>query len=313
LNRRINQLRLYLLSLLPVVLIISFLGAWIVAYRSLSPFSCLLNNLHHVRSASIDHRLPVGNNQDELDQLALAVNSMLDELGQAFSQIREFTGDAAHELRTPLARLTTLLEHAISKSLSQDQALATLDEAYQECMRLRRLVDDLMLMARLDSENREETVHTVDLSVILEDLKELWQEASTERGIQVHIESPPQLLVQGRSVLLRRLLTNLVDNALQQTQREGRINVQGTMVNSEIKLVVSDNGPGIDAEHTQQLFNRFYRIQPDRRRGVGGTGLGLSICQKIVQLHGGHIQLESHPGQGTVSEVYLPALKDNEA
>ena len=308
-NRRIERLRNYLFASVPGILFISSLGAWFVTRRSLYPFDSLLDNLQQIRSSSLEKRLPIHKTGDEVDRLALAVNEMLDEVQNAFSLTKEFTSDAAHELRTPLARLTVMLERSIGKSLSVDDSRKTLDEAYQECAHLRRLIDDLMLLARLDSGEIEEESVIIDLADIIDDMQELWTAAAEERQIQVKIATRHPLEVYGRPMLLKRLLANLVNNALRYTLEGGLIQIIGGQNNNCIEVKVQDTGKGIKKEQIARIFDRFYRVDSDRNSGVGGTGLGLSICQKIVELHRGTIEVDSMEGTGSTFTVTLPRVE----
>ncbi len=304
---RIALLRNYLLATVPVILILSAVGARWVARRSLQPFGDMLAQLQQIRSSSLGRRLPVRGTGDEVDRLGEAVNEMLADMSRAFSLVTEFTGDAAHELRTPLARLAAVLETSLDRQLSPAKAREVMDEAYEETMRLRRLIDDLMLLSRLDSGEVEGEMVPVDLADVLADMEELWSAAAEEKNIHVEVTRAPSLLVEGRPALLRRLLANLVDNALRHTPAGGSIRVAASATEGSVEVVVSDSGPGIAPEEIPKLFNRFYRSDSGRGRETGGTGLGLSICSKVAELHGGVISIDTGQGRGTILRVVLPA------
>lgn len=307
LNHRIRRLRNYLLALIPVVLVIGTVGAWLMARRSLQPFGALLDNLRGIRSSSLEKRLPIRGTGDELDRMAEAVNTMLVEVHDAFLRINEFTSDAAHELRTPLARLTVMLERSISQALSSEDARVILDDAYQECVRLRRLIDDLMLLARLDTGEMGKDREVVDLAELIDDLEELWLAAGQERRIDVRLLVNRPLPVDGHVMLLKRLLANLVDNALRYTPHGGLVQVIAGQAGADVEVRVKDTGAGIGKNEISKLFNRFYRVDPNRAADTGGTGLGLSICLKIAELYGGTIGVESNEGVGSTFTVKLPA------
>lgn len=310
-NRRMERLRNYLLASVPGILFISSIGAWFVANRSLRPFDSLLDTLHRIRSSSLEKRLPIHETGDEVDKLSFEINEMLSEIHSAFSLTNEFTSDAAHELRTPLARLTVMLERSIGESLSMDESRKILDEAYQECTHLRRLIDDLMLLARLDTGEIEEESRYVNLANIIGDMQELWLAAAEERQIQVKIETKHPLEIYGRPILLKRLLANLVNNAIRYTFAGGLVQIVGCQKKNCVEVKVQDTGVGIKKEQIARIFNRFYRVDSDRSSGIGGTGLGLSICQKIVELHRGTIEVDSIEGTGSTFTVTLPRVERN--
>ena len=308
-SQRIRRLRNYLLAIVPGILLIGAAGAWWVAGSSLRPFERLLAKLKSIRSASLDQRLPVPGRADEVDRLAVAVNELLSDVSVAFALVKEFTSDAAHELRTPLAGLSVMLEASLGRELTPQEARAVLDDAYEQTMRLRRLVDDLMLLSRLDSGEVEGELVTLDLVEVLDDLQELWSAAGEEKGIRIEVTRDPSLPVCGRALLLRRLLANLVDNALRCTPRDGSIRIAAKRVEREIEMTVSDTGPGIALAEIPKLFNRFYRSDADRDRRTGGTGLGLSICVKIAEMHKGSLDVQSELGKGSTFRVKLPVLE----
>ena len=306
LQQRIQRLRNYLLVAIPLVLLVSLAGAWWMTRNSLRPVGRLLAKLREIRSTSLHQRLTVGEAGDEFDSLTAAVNDMLSEIEIGFLRVREFTADAAHELRTPLARLTVMLEDSLNRPLSPDQARQSLDEAYEQCTRLRQLVDALMLLARLDRSEQEGQPVACDLSEILLDLEELWSAACKEKGVTLELSAGVSTPVAGRPALLRRLLANLVDNALRHTPGGGSIRVTAEAADENVTVRVADSGPGIAKDDLGKVFDRFYKVDHSRSARTGGTGLGLSICLKIVQLHGGRIEIDSVEGQGTTFTVVLP-------
>lgn len=304
--RRIDRLRKYLLVTIPFVLLLSVGGAWWVTGRSLQPFGHLIGRLRQIRSASLYERLPVPRSADELHDLAEAVNEMLADIESAFLLVKEFTADAAHELRTPLTRLSMGLEGCLHGAPTPAEMREALDQAFVQCSTIRRLIDDLMLLARLDAGTIGEDATSCDLVEACADLEELWQTACEARGLSLEVSVERPLSVHGRPLLLRRLLVNLVDNALRHVSAGASIRVEGRLSGDEVQIRVSDTGPGIPREAMPRLFDRFYtRGGPDTPE-TDSTGLGLSICRKIAELHQGSIDVESKEGEGTTFLVRLP-------
>lgn len=301
-----QRLRTQLLTCIPVVMLISWLSAHWLARRALKPFGQFILALQEIRCASLDKRLPVTETHDEVDQLAEAANAMLDDLQQTFRLVQDFTGDAAHELRTPLTRLLMLLENAVTQETEGIQAQACLDQAFQECQQLQRLIDDLVLLTRLDSHDIDGAPVVLDITDMIRDLSELWYEIGQERGVEFQIDLPAEIRVNGHPVLLRRLLSNLIENAFKHTPAGGVITVRAATEAAQALLTVEDSGHGVEASELPKLFNRFYRTSTAHQERVSGTGLGLNICQKIVHLHGGRINVESQAGEGTMLRISLP-------
>lgn len=310
LEESIAELRLGLLTAVPVVLLLSLAAAWLLTNSSLRPFGQLVASLRKIRSSSLNERLPVGNGSDELGTLAVAVNEMLAEVERAFSLTQEFTADAAHELRTPLARLTMLLEGSLGKELTEQEARSILDEAYEECVRLRRLVDDLMLLARLDAGEVEAEPTQFDVAGVIEDIRELWEDAAQERGIRMEVHVQGATAMSGHPALIRRLLGNLVGNGLRHALAEGHVRVAVAGDPRSLYIEVSDTGPGIPLQKRESIFRRFYRGDRSRNASTGGAGLGLSICRKIVDLHGGRIEADERQGGGATFRVTMPRNRE---
>jgi len=306
LEANLARLRNSILLALPLVLLINFVVAWWATRSTLAPFGTMLAHLGRIRSSSLDDRLPVSGQGDELDRLAVAVNDMLAEVEKAFAMVKEFTGDAAHELRTPLAKLNLTLESSLSRELSADQAREILDDAYEQCVRLRSLVDDLMLLARLDAGEVQGEPVPCDLGSLVTDLGEFWNDAAQSRGVRIETNLDPSLVVAGHPVLLRRLLANLAENSLRYTPAGGNIQVSGAKHGNSVVLCVADSGPGIPPTERDRVFRRFYRSDQSRDGATGGTGLGLSIARKIVNLHRGTIEVADKKGGGCLFRAVLP-------
>ena len=305
-HERIRKVRNYMLLSVPVILIVALIAAWWVTYRSLYPFANLLNNMRHIRSSSLDRRLPTLARGDELGELTVAINEMLAEVEGAFTLAKEFTSDAAHELRSPLSRLTVMLEQGFHHKSDEPGRQALLGEALQECTRLRRLINDLMMLARLDAAEYDEEMGSCNLVGVIEDQEELWRMACDERSIQLEIEAEPSFELRGRPALLRRLLMNLTDNALQYTPRGGRIRIHAAKRGETFEVSVANTSERISQEAFDRLFQRFYRIDGSRNRETGGTGLGLSICKKIADLHHAEVTATCWEESGVEFRVAFP-------
>lgn len=227
---------------------------------------------------------------------------------QSYSQIQQFTADAAHELRTPLAALGATVESALlMPSLSEPETRDTLRTVERQNRRLTTLVTDLLLLARLERQ-RVSVRRECCLNDIINDLVEelaAWAIAS-EVQLNAELKVHQQLLIVGDEEQLYRLVSNLIDNAIQYTPAGGAITVRLDRSDRHAVIQVQDTGIGISLQAQQKIFDRFYRVSIDRARHTGGSGLGLVIARAIVQAHGGSLQVHSELGKGSTFAVYLP-------
>ncbi|MDP4095082.1 MAG: ATP-binding protein [Bacillota bacterium] len=226
---------------------------------------------------------------------------------KAWQRQTDFTADASHELRTPLAIMQANLELVMGNA---DETVASqkkwLDKALNENKKMAKLIDDLLLLARSDVKQ-----NVLDMNVFLLDsvLKEAiipFEVLASKRNIKLSHELNTKVMYYGDSNLIKRLLVILTDNALKYTSEGGKVEIQSKISNHTVEIYVSDTGEGIEKEHLDKIFTRFYRVDKVRSRSKGGSGLGLSIAQWIVNEHHGSIRVDSTPGKGSTFVVCLP-------
>jgi heavy metal sensor kinase len=244
---------------------------------------------------------------DELGELADTFNGMLARLETAFDSLRRFTADAAHELRAPLALIRTEAEVALSRPRTEKQYRTSLETMLAEAERLGRLAEQLLLLARADAGSLVAQMTKIDLPKLVDETCSRWRSLAARREVNVVDEIADEGYVWGDADLLRRLLDNLIDNALRYSPRGGTIAVSCTLVESSWEIGVADSGSGVKPEMKPLLFERFARADPARRRDTGGAGLGLALCAVIARLHNGSISLDDSRGPGARFVVRLPA------
>jgi signal transduction histidine kinase len=233
---------------------------------------------------------------------------MFGRLEDSFRRITQFTADASHELRTPVAIIRTTAEVVRRKPRSAKEYEDALDRILAESERTTGLIEDLMLLARADANVEDVAPEPVAFGGLVRAAYSDARPLAEESGIGLAISELPECTVLGDDRALRRLVLILLDNAIKYSKPGGQVSVHldaGPMV----RLEVRDNGIGIAPEHLPHIFERFYRASKDRSRKIGGVGLGLSIAQSIARRHSGEIQIESAPGEGTIARVLLPGLK----
>ena len=248
--------------------------------------------------------IPAPTSEDELARLAAVLNDMLERLERSFVAARQFSADAAHELRTPLTILKGEMEVALRSSQAPVEIRQTLVSCLEEVDRLNGLVEDLLLMASMESNALSMPPKPVNLAEVLEDAAPALSELASRAGNCSKVAPAPPVWVEGYDSLLFRLVFNLAENAIKYTPRGGRVEVTLEQQNGSAVLQVKDNGPGNAAEAEERIFDRFYRVDPGREGR--GSGPGLALVRSIVQLHKGEIRLSSTLGAGSCFRVTLP-------
>lgn len=295
---------LVLLVLAPVALIASALGGWFLARRALTPVDAMVEAARRIEAEDLTKRIPAPSGEDELARLAAVLNDMLARLERSFGAARRFSADAAHELRTPLTILRGEIEVALRSSEAPAEIRRTLASCLEEVHRLNSMVEDLLLMARMESNALSAVPKPVNFAEVLEDVGPALRELAARAGNICTVAVAPPLWIEGYDSLLFRLVFNLAENAIKYTPGGGKIEITLEQQDHSAVLQVKDNGPGIAPEAQEYIFDRFY--QGDPAREGSGTGLGLALVRAIVELHHGQIHLSSDVGKGSCFRVTLP-------
>lgn len=291
------------------LLLLTPLAGWWLARRATRPIADILHSADHLRPTRLGDRLPVHGSRDELDRLSLTINGLLDNVADHVDRQRQFVADAAHELRGPLAAMQSSLEVAASKERSVADYRTAIDAALEECRRLSRLTNELLVLAEGESQAGA-TPGDVDLAALARQMAGIFEAVAEERGIRLEVEAGAAVRVRGDVRQLRQVCSNLLDNAIRFTPSGGRIDVAASIDEQarEACLIVSDTGRGIDERLLPRVFDRFFQAETGRDRSdpTRGGGLGLAICRAIVEGHRGSISVTSKPGLGSTFTVRLP-------
>lgn len=288
-------------------IIMSVLGGRILARRSLGPLHQMIQTARQISAHRIAERLPRSHTGDEFDALAETLNNLLDRIDQYVRRMQQFTADASHELRTPLAALQGSAEVALARDRSAEELRGVIESSVEHYRRLRKISDDLLLLARMDSGEEVLAHETLRLNDLIDDVVDLYEPTATEAGLQVEISCPEPVDAVGDGGRIRQVIANLVDNAIKYTTAPGRVSVSLACQNGRAIVEIHDTGIGIPAEDLPHVFERFYRVDRARSKGdCSGAGLGLAICRSVVIAHGGQVTLSSKNGEGTLVRVELP-------
>ena len=301
----VHRLLLLLLVAGPVVVAAAALGGWWLARQALTPVAQMTLQAESVGIDRMDERIVVPRVQDELAALARTINGMLDRLERGVQDKRRFLADAAHELRTPLAVMRSEIDVALRGAPLDPGARDVLESTSQEIERMARIVDDLLILARIDEGKLQLLYADVDLAQIAGLVVSSLQSLAENADVSLEMEGPEARLVADQD-RLRQVVVNLVDNAIAHTPPGGRVRVGVAASGNEVRLSVADSGPGIPTESLPHVFDRFFREDPARARARSGAGLGLAICREIVEAHGGRIWVESRTGEGCMFTLLLP-------
>jgi heavy metal sensor kinase len=295
-----------LLVLVPLGAVLSAAGGWLLARRALRPVDRMSQSALRISAEDLSRRLERRGTQDEIDRLADTLNAMLARLEAAFGEMQRFTADAAHELRTPLTALRGGIEIALRAERSPDEYRRVLASSIEEVDQLIRLAEDLLLLSR-STVGLSAARQPVDLEPLCLDALELGVRLAKGKGVNVSMGATVPAIVHGDAGALRRVLLNLVDNAVKYTPSGGSVVISLARVAGSVALVVEDTGIGIDPADAKRIFEPFVRLDAGRNRDTGGSGLGLAIARSIVLTHGGTLEVENRPGGGSRFTINLPA------
>ena len=297
------QFRLLLIGAAPMLALIASFGGYWMSRRALTPVDELTLAARRISLDNLGQRLDVRHTGDELERLGDTWNEMIGRLDGSVQRMRQFTADASHELRTPISVIRTTAELALRRERSPSEYRQALENIQREAEWMTQLAEDLLLLARSDSGTLTLRSESVGIDELARDVAREGAPMAEARGVAMRTQlDAGDRSVTGDRRALRRLLTVLLDNAVQHTPPEGTIGIETSVDGGRVSIAVRNSGEGIRSEDLQHIFERFYRGDPARTR-QNGAGLGLAIARSIAQAHGAEIGVESAPGQGAVFSV----------
>ncbi len=293
-------------AIFPLGILLAGVAAYAIAGRMLRPVGLMAEQAERITASNLSDRLPVDDPDNELGHLATVFNRTFARLEESFERLRRFTADASHELRTPLTVLRSVGEAGLREGASAADLRDTVGSMLEEADRMTALVESLLLLARADGGEAPLSRERLDLLALCREVVEDLDILAEEKGQTVKASGDTGAMILADRGVIGLAVMNLLDNALKYSPEGTCVRLTVTRGEERHVLRVEDEGPGIPAEDLPKVFDRFYRVRPDRSRASGGTGLGLSIAHWAVTIHGGTVKALSEPGKGAVFVVRLP-------
>lgn len=321
----LNTLFIILIITVPLALMVASFGGQLLAHKALKPVDHITQTARMITSKNLNQRITPLKVKDEISRLIDTFNEMISRLDQSFQQIKQFSSDASHELKTPLTILKGEAEVALRKERTPLEYQQVLKSNLEEINRMSQIIDDLLLLSKADMGEIRLNKEEINVTEILNEVVNQLSWLANSKGLQLITSNhKSNMNIFGDALRIRELFINLIENGIKYTEEGGSVHVtlskelepppknQTNEVEEEksgyIKITVSDTGIGIAPEDQEKIFNRFYRVDKARSREQGGSGLGLSICKWIVEAHHGEIKVESQLGKGSSFIVKLPIL-----
>ena len=319
----LNKLFLILIISVPSTLILASLGGQFLAHKALKPVDNITQTARMITSQNLNQRIHPPKVKDEISRLIETFNEMISRLDQSFRQMKQFSSDASHELKTPLTILKGEVEVMLRKERTSQEYEQTLRSNLEEINRMSQIVEDLLNLSKADTGEIRLNKEDVNLTEILNEVVVQMERLAKTKKLHLSATNHHQdIHIFGDALRLRELFINLIENGIKYTEEGGSIHIilqkeypppvtgQPDWVEREkgqfVKIIVSDTGIGIAKEDQERIFNRFFRVDKARSREQGGSGLGLSICKWIVEAHQGEIGVESELAKGSSFIVRLP-------
>jgi heavy metal sensor kinase len=302
----LTNLKVILFLLLPLTVILTGIIGGFLAKVALNPVDRMIDTIHQITAENLKLRISIPHTKDEIRRLADTFNEMLERLEHAFSSQRQFIEDFAHELKTPLAVLKGELEVTLKKIRSTEEYETILHSNLEEVNRISRIVEDLLILARFENSDIILEKKPLDIGFMLKVIVDDMNVLAMQNNINIDFFASGVIIVYGDENRLKRLFTNLLDNAIKYTPAAGKVALNVVALAEYARIAVSDTGMGIPEAETRKIFDRFYRR--DKSRHQPGVGLGLSISKSIVEAHKGMIEVESRLNHGTTFTVFLPLI-----
>ena len=308
-----GELRGVLAAILLANIFFSLCVGWWIVRHEMRPLREMARQIANIDAQNRRARLNVASLPAELRALAVALNGAFDALATAIDRLSRFSSDVAHELRTPISNIMGAAEVALARTRAESEYRDVLESTLEECLRIRRITDSLLFLARVERQDVHPTFSEVSIKKELEALIEFYLPIAEEAGVSLRLQGAAADAGATACVeptLFQQAIGNLIQNAISHSGAGATIDLIYFKIAGELSVNVSDDGLGISEKDLPHVFERFYRVDPSRTGRSGGSGLGLAIVKSIVELHGGAVRASSDLGQGSRFETRWPLPRD---
>jgi len=283
--------------IIPLLLLLSILGCYVIVNGALEPVKQLTKTTKQIQNGNdLSKRIGLGAGKDEIYVLANTIDDMFNRLEMAFENEKQFTSDASHELRTPIAVIISQCEYALQSAKTKEEYQDALNIVLEHTQKMSRLVNHLLMLSRINQNRYNIEQEVINFSELVEMSILPFVEEDNELNITISASIEPDISLLGDQTLLMRLVANLVENSIKYGKQAGETKIRLLEVNNEVTLAISDNGIGIDKQDIDKIFNRFYQVNSSRNDGLG---LGLAMSKWIADVHNAYIDVKSELGQGS--------------
>jgi signal transduction histidine kinase len=301
----LNNLIFALFVLIPITVALAGMPGIMLARMTLKPVDRIVNTLRQITAENLKLRIHIPDTKDEIKRLADVLNDMIERLDRSFSLQQRFVQNIAHELKAPMEILKGELETVLKKEGSEEECRAVLSKALEELADFSRIIENLLVLTRFDTDEPVLEITRVKLDSLAEGVLNDMNVLASQKEISTSLIAPHPITIDGDRNQVKRLLVNLLDNAIKYTNRKGKVSLAIWKEGASARIAVTDTGVGIPDDEKDYIFDRFYQAHKSRN-AKNGFGLGLSTAKTIVEAHKGTIAVESEPGKGSTFVISLP-------
>jgi len=304
-TRIIEAFRKIFVTTMAVLFVLAAVVGWFMAKRALAGIDTVIQTARRISDRSLDERVPVKKQVDEIDQLATTFNQMLDRIQKLVTEIKEMSDSIAHDLRSPITRIRGIAEISLTTGSSLKEYESMAGNTIEECDRLLDMINTMLIISKTEAGLGQFDRKELDIARVVRDACELFLPMAENEGLSLVCDAPQQLIINGDIRMIQRMISNLLDNAVKYTPAGGKIDVTAHPDGRQsVQIAINDTGIGISAADMPHIFERFYRCDPSRSQT--GTGLGLSFARAIARAHGGEVTVTSVQNKGSTFMIVLP-------
>ncbi|MCX5679900.1 MAG: HAMP domain-containing sensor histidine kinase [Candidatus Omnitrophica bacterium] len=301
----LGKLRIMLFILIPLTIILAAIPGVILVSLTLHPVDNMVRTLRQITAENLKLRLHIPDTKDEIKRLADTFNDMIDRLDRSFSSHNRFIQNISQELKVPMNDLQEDLEGAVDKELSKEEQGLLIKRASKSLNVFSKTIDNLLILSQIDDSMTPFEIRKVNLNRLIDHVIKQIRSQASEKDIELFFSSLEEVIIDGDDKQLKQLVTNLIDNAIKYTYRNGKVSVSVEKANGHARISVGDTGIGISKDEIPYIFDRFYQVKKSRSSSQS-FGLGLSSVRLIVEEHKGSVSVDSEEGKGSTFTVFLP-------